>query len=64
MNGGIFMSLALMDEMLFTFYVLETFDNNSVYIDPRDVKIPSFDATLRDESNKPCFILPWLLDGE
>ena len=64
MNGGIFMSLASLDEMLFTFYVLETLDNNSVYIDARDMKIPSSDAALRAESNKPCFILLWLLDGE
>ena len=64
MNGGIFMSLALMDEKLFTFYVLETLDNNLVYIYARDVKIPSFDASLRDESNKPCFILLRPLDDE
>ena len=52
------MSLASMDEKLFMFYVLETLDNNSVYIDARDMKIPSSDAALRAESNKPCFILP------
>ena len=62
MNGGIFMSLASMDEKLFTFYVLETLDNNSVYIDARDMIIPPFDATQRAESNELCFILLRLLD--
>ena len=64
MNGGIFMSLASMDEKLFTFYILETFDNNLVYIDARDMKIPSFDAALRAESNKLCFMLLRLLNDE
>ena len=62
MNGGIFMSLALMDKKLFTFYVLETLNNNSVYIDARDMKIPPFDAAQRAESNELCFILLRLLD--
>ena len=64
MNGGILMSLASMDEKLFTFYILETFDNNSVYIGPRDMKIPSSDVALQAESNKPCFILLRPLDNE
>ena len=64
MNGGIFMSLASMDEKLFTFYVLETFDNNSVYIDARSMKILPFDAAQRAESNKSCFMLLRPLDDE
>ena len=57
LNGGIFMSLALTDEKLSTFYVLEILDNISVYIDSRIMKIPPFDAAHRDESNELRFIL-------
>ena len=51
-----------MDEKLFMFYILETLDNTSVYIDARDMKIPPFDAAQRAESNELCFILLRLLD--
>jgi len=39
------MSLASVDENLFMFYCLETFDDNYLSIDARDLKIPLFDAS-------------------
>ena len=47
------MSLASIDEKLFAFYALETFANNFLSIDARDMKIPPFDAHRHDESNEP-----------
>jgi hypothetical protein len=64
LDGGIFMSLALTDEKLSTFYILEILDNISVYIDARDIEIPPTDAAHRDESNELCSILLRLLDDE
>ena len=52
-NGGIFMSLALMDGKLLAFYCLETFANNSSYINPNDMKTLRLDASGYDESNEP-----------
>ena len=37
LNGSIFVSLALVDEKLFTFYCLETFDDNLLSIDAKDM---------------------------
>ena len=37
-NGGRFMSLASLDGKLFAFYALETFANNFLSIDARDMK--------------------------
>ncbi len=51
-NGSIFISLASIDGKLFTFYALETFANNFLSIDARDMKIPPFDAHRHDESNE------------
>ena len=52
-NGSIFMSLASIDGKLFAFYALETFANNFLSIDARDMKILPFDVHRHDESNKP-----------
>ena len=46
------MSLASIDGKLFAFYALETFANNFLSIDARDMKIPPFDAHRHDESNE------------
>ena len=51
-NGGIFMSLASIDEKLFEFYVLETFTTNVPFIDARDMTILPFNAHHHDESNE------------
>ena len=63
-DGGIFMSLALMDKRLFTFYVLEIFCDSQLSIAARDTIILSFDASQWDESNELCFIILWSLDDE
>ena len=47
------MSLASIDGKLFAFYALETFANNFLSIDARDMKIPPFDAPGYDDSNEP-----------
>jgi len=39
------MFLALMDEKLSIFYCLETFANNFLFIDAKDLKIMRLDAT-------------------
>ena len=46
------MSLASIDGKLFAFYTLETFANNFLSIDARDMKISPFDAHRHDESNE------------
>ena len=63
-NGGIFMSLASIDEKIFAFFCFETFGNISLTIDARDIKIPSLDASHHDESNKLCLVLLQSLDAE
>ena len=44
-NGGKFMSLALVDEKLLSFYNLETFNDYSLSIDARNTNLPPFDAS-------------------
>ena len=44
-----------MDGKLFAFYALETFANNFLSIDARDMKIPPFDAPRHDDSDDMCF---------
>jgi hypothetical protein len=56
-NGGQFMSLAPLDGKLFAFCCFETFANNSLSIDPRDMKRLPFDSSRQDESNKLRFII-------
>ena len=51
------MILASLDGKLFAFYYLEFFENNFIYIDPRDVIRPPFDASRHDVSADMCFIL-------
>ena len=51
-NGGNFMSLASIDAELFTFYCFWIFVNNSVSIDPRDMKLLRLDASGYNESNE------------
>ena len=63
-NDGIFMALASIDGMLFSFFNFEIFDNNSVSIDASDMKRPPLDAPCYDDSNKLRFILLQLLDAE
>ena len=63
-NGGIFMSLASIDEKIFAFFCFETFGNISLTIDARDIKIPSLDASRHDESNKLYLVLLQSLNAE
>ena len=58
------MALASIDEKLFAFYCLETFDNSFLSINPRNMKIPPFDASRHGESIKPLFVFLRLLGGE
>uniref|UniRef100_U9SJJ1 Uncharacterized protein n=1 Tax=Rhizophagus irregularis (strain DAOM 181602 / DAOM 197198 / MUCL 43194) TaxID=747089 RepID=U9SJJ1_RHIID len=44
------------------FYILETSLNILLSIDSKDVKLPSFDASGYDNSNRLCFIFPQSLD--
>ena len=53
-NGGIFITLASIDDELFTFYCLKSFAINSLTIDPRNMIISPFDPSGYDESNKVC----------
>ena len=50
------MSLASIDKKLFAFYALETFANNFLSIDARDIKILPFNAHRYDESIEPYFV--------
>ena len=52
-NCTIFISLTSIDKMVFAFYCLETFVNNFLSIDARDMKIVQSDAHHHDEFNKP-----------
>ena len=63
-NGGIYMSLALLDGKLFSFYCLEIFANNFLFIGPNDMKILQLDAPGYGESNKPMIINFWSLVDE
>jgi len=58
------MSLGSIDKKLFAFYALESFDDNSLSIDARDMYLLPFDASRYDESNELCFIFLRSLDGE
>ena len=51
------MSLALLDDKLFTFNFLKFIENNSLSIDPRDMIRPPLDASRQGESNELCFIV-------
>ena len=55
-NGGIFMSLASIDEMLFAFFCLATFRNISLSIGLEVTWLPSPDAAGYDDSNELYFI--------
>ena len=46
------MSLALMDGKISTFYCLETFANNFLSINAKDIKIVRLDASRHDNSNE------------
>ena len=48
----IIMSLALMDEKLSALLNLQTYDDNPLSIDHRDIILPSFDASQFDDSNE------------
>ena len=63
-NGGIFISLASIDEKLFAFYVLETSAINLLTINAKGIQIPPLDASHHDESNKLCFVSLRSLDNE
>ena len=52
-NRTIYMSLALMDGKILTFYCLETFANNFLSIDAKDIKIVRLDAPQYGDSNEP-----------
>ncbi len=55
-NGGKFISLILIDEKLLVFEVLEFFNNSSLSIDAKNMKLPPFDVPNYDESNKLYFV--------
>ena len=63
-NGGTFMFLGLVDDVLYSFYVLETFWNISLSIDHRNIKIPPLDAPGYDEFENLYFIFLRSLDVE
>ena len=50
------MSLASIDEELFAFFDFYTFCIISSSIYARDMRIPPFAPSHRDESNKVCFV--------
>ena len=56
-NGRQFMSLAPLDGKIFAFCCFETFANNSLSIDPKDMVRPPFDSSRQDESNELRFII-------
>ncbi len=58
------MSLVSIDGKLFAFYALETFANNFLSIDARDMKIPPFDAHRHDESNELLCVLLRPIESE
>ena len=62
-NGGKFISLMLIDEKLLVFEVLEFFNNSSLSIDAKNMKLSPFDASNYDEYNKLYFIFLWSLDS-
>ena len=47
------MSLGLTDEKLLAFLCLQTFANNFLSTNPRDMKILRLDASCYNESNEP-----------
>ena len=55
-NDGIFMSLASINENLFAFFDFEIFDNNSLSINAKDMKILSLDMSYYNEFNELLFI--------
>ena len=63
-NGGIFMSLGSIDEELFTFFCLQIFDDISRSTDPKDIKIPPFDASHHGDSNELCYKFLLSVDDE
>ena len=56
--------LALIVKKLFLFYILESFNNNFLYIGARDIYLPPFDASGYDEYKKLYFFFLWSLGGE
>jgi len=46
------MSLGSIYDGLFTFFCLQIFDDISLYIDPKGIKIPLFDASRHGDSNE------------
>ena len=53
LNGGIFIFLVFKDEKLSAFYCLEIFNDCSSNIEAKNMKIPPFDTSCHDGSNKP-----------
>jgi len=51
------MSLTSIDEKLFVFYALETFNNNFSSIGARDINLPPLDAPGYGESKKLYFFV-------
>ena len=51
------MSLASLDEMLFTFYCFEFFENNVLSIDARDIKSLPFNTPYQSEFNELRFVI-------
>ena len=56
-NGSRLMSLGSIDNKLFAFFYFHIFTDISLFIDHRDMKRLSLDASCYDESNEPCFII-------
>ena len=50
------MSLALIDKKLLALFSLETFVDNSLSNNHRDMILPSFDASQYDDSNEPLIV--------
>ena len=55
LNGDIYMSLGLIDEGLFAFFCLQIFDDISLSINLKGIKILPFDASHHGDSNKLCY---------
>ena len=58
------MPLFPVNKKLFTFFILKTFVNNFLFINPKNIKWLPLDAPGYNESNKPYFIVLQSLDDE
>ena len=56
-NVSYFMSLKLLNDKLFTFFYFHIFTNILLFINLKNIKQLSLDASCYDESNEPCFIV-------